>query len=247
MTAAQLVTVFQGNLDISVIEPEHIGRIGVGEASFNAIKVYFNTLGLSEKDWMPECHATYKIAIRFDGWSKSGRHFYHPFERLLSEEGVSTAEWWLKLRRGVAPLDYSCLSAPYLCDRRRSPKFLDGTPFDGLTPYPYAYHFDALRLADFLRGVSTMKGVRRVAEEIVDVGLRPDGSIDHVRTGDGVAHSADLFIDCTGFRALLIKEALGDHRRACELFTAFDERAQLLGSQLPSHGAYLRELYGLSV
>ena len=209
MTAAQLAKVFEQRIQIRVIESARIGTVGVGEATFNTIKVFFDALGLEEADWMPHCNATYKLAIRFAGWTAHREHFYHPFERCRSVDELTLPEWWLRLRPHNQPLDYACLSTPHLCDRGRAPRYLDGTPFDEHTAYPYAYHFDANGLASFLRDLATRRGVEHVQQDVVDVVMDPGGAIEAVRTADGGRHGADLFIDCTGFRGLLINQALG--------------------------------------
>jgi tryptophan halogenase len=208
MTAAQLSKTFGEHVQISVIESERIGTIGVGEATFNTIKVFFDSLGLEERDWMPHCAATYKLAIRFVNWNAEGRTFYHPFERYKTMDGFALPEWWLKLRPAELPLDYACFSTPHLCDLRRAPRYLDGTIFDADTAHPYAYHFDAQRIASFLRDFAIRRGVLRIEQDVIEVTLDDRGAVGAVRTHDGVSHRADLFVDCTGFQGLLINQAL---------------------------------------
>lgn len=211
MAAAQLSRVFGRRLHITVIESDRIGTIGVGEATFNTIKTFFDSLGLDECEWMPSCGATYKIAIRFVNWRADGRHFYHPFERSPQVDGLALPEWWLRLRANTTPMDYACFTAPHICDTGRAPRFLDGTLFDENAVYhPYAYHFDASRVAAFLCRYAMRHGVERVVQDVVHVGLGVDGSISGIQTEDGVRRSADLYIDCTGFRGLLINEVLGE-------------------------------------
>jgi tryptophan halogenase len=227
MTAAYLQKALKG-VDITLVEAPHIKTIGVGEATFSTIKLFFDFLGLEEHEWMPSCNAAYKLAIKFVNWTKAGGHFYHPFQRYEMVDGYNIAEWWLKLKRGEEAFDYSCFSIPALCDAKRSPRFLDGRVFDEKVQayfadgehvpnaflaehqvqYPYAYHFDAGLLADFLEGYATERGVRRVADEVVHVALDEDGAISHIVTKEHGAISGDLFVDCTGFRGLLINQAL---------------------------------------
>lgn len=190
---------------------------------------------------MPHASASYKLAIRYENWTRAGGHFYHPFQRLESVGGMSAAEWWLKLQPGGEPFDYACFTVPMLCDASRSPKYLNGTVYDEkvtefypaslarpplLGPlesdapnvfisghevqYPYAYHFNAAELATFLQGFAVERGVVRVVDDVVDVPLREDGSIAAVRTRQHGLIEGDLFIDCTGFRGLLINGALGE-------------------------------------
>jgi tryptophan halogenase len=227
MTASYLKKALKG-VDITLVEAPHIKSIGVGEATFSTIKLFFDYLGLEEHEWMPSCNAAYKLAIKFVNWRKQGGHFYHPFQRHEMVDGYNTAEWWLKLKRGEEAFDYSCFTIPALCDAKRSPRYLDGRVFDEKVQsyfadgervpnaflsehdvqYPYAYHFDAGLLADYLEKYATQRGVRKVADEVIHVALREDGGISHIVTKEHGQIAGDLFVDCTGFRGLLINQAL---------------------------------------
>lgn len=230
MTAAYLSKALDKNVQISLVESSNITTIGVGEATFSTIKLFFDFLGLQEREWMPKCNASYKMAIKFVNWNAQGRHFYHPFQRYETVEGFDIAEWWLKMKRSEEPFDYACFLIPWLCDNKRSPRYFDGTVFDDKvqnlfscesTPeknvladlkvqYPYAYHFDANLLARFLKDYAQQRGVTQIIDDVIDVKLSESGSIDSIITGEHGNISADLFIDCTGFRGLLINKALGE-------------------------------------
>ncbi len=224
-------------LDITLIESANVRTIGVGEATFSTVKLFFDFLGLDETEWMPCCNATYKMAIRFAGWRADGGHFYHPFQRYDAVDGFNLGEWWLKLKRHEEPFDYACFSTPALCDAQRSPRFLDGRVFDDQVQdffvgnagmkknlisdhrvqYPYAYHFDAGLLAGFLKDYAMARGVRRIVDDVAGVELDGEGGIDHLVTRENGELSGDLFVDCTGFRGLLINQALA------EPFVSFSE------------------------
>jgi tryptophan 6-halogenase len=230
MTAAYLNKALGENVQITLVESASISTIGVGEATFSTVKLFFDFLGLDETEWMPECNAAYKLAIKFVNWNAEGQHFYHPFQRYESVDGFNVAEWWLKLKDGLAAYDYSCFVIPALCDSKSSPKYLDGRVFDNKveelyapalayqknvlgdlkSQYPYAYHFNASRLADFLRDYTVQKGVKHILEDIIDVKLAEDGSIAHITTKEYGNIEGDLFIDCTGFRGMLLNKALGE-------------------------------------
>jgi len=231
MTAAYLRKALPGLEEVTVVESDRIGTIGVGEATFSTIKLFFDFLGLREEEWMPECSAAYKLAIKFANWrANKGTHFYHPFQRYNSAGGVSAAEWWLKLKQNEEPFDYACFTTPLLCDHMRSPRYLDGTVYDEQvrnyfgsdTPvpnavianhtvqYPYAYHFNASELARFLSGYAMDRGVKRVLDDVTEVKLAEDGSIAGIRTKEHGMMTADLYVDCTGFRGLLLNQALGE-------------------------------------
>src|SRR5256885_1786080 len=139
---------------------------------------------------------------------------------------MNAAEWWLKLRRTQEPFDYSCFTIPVLCDAKKSPRHLDGSVFDekvrdffrdSMPPpnammaghgvqYPYGYHFNASELAKYLQGYATRRGVRKIVDDVVEVPLREDGSIAAIQTKEHGLIEADLFVDCTGFRGLLINK-----------------------------------------
>jgi tryptophan halogenase len=228
MTAAYLTRALS-DVHVTVVESPTVPIIGVGEATFSTVKLFFDFLGLEEHEWMPACNATYKLGIKFVDWGGDGGHFYHPFQRYEVVDGYNLGEWWLKLMRGVAPFDSSCFVTPALCDAMRSPRFFDGTVFDDnvrelfaapeggnnvmanhRVQYPYAYHFDAALLARFLRDYAVRLGAKQILDNVVDVAQREDGSIDYVQTQQQGAVRGDLFVDCTGFRGLLINRTLGE-------------------------------------
>ncbi len=229
MTAAYLKKAVPG-IDVTLVESATIKTVGVGEATFSTLKLFFDYLGLEEHEWMPSCNGTYKLAIKFSNWRQDGGHFYHPFQRYETVDGYNMGEWWLKLKQHDEPFDYACFSTPTLCDRQCSPKFHDGRVYDDRVQdfftdvhkvknnvlsdhkvqYPYAYHFDASLLADFLMSYATQRGVRRVVDEVDEVKLREDGGISHVVTRQHGEVHGDLFVDCTGFRGLLINQALNE-------------------------------------
>jgi tryptophan halogenase len=229
MTASHLKKALPG-LDITLIESANIKTVGVGEATFSTIKLFFDFLGLEESEWMPPCNGAYKLGIKFVNWRANGGHFFHPFQRYEVVDGFNMGEWWLKLKRDEEPFDYACFTIPAMCDAQRSPRFLDGRVFDDKVQdyfkvdfrgkknilsehkvqYPYAYHFDASLLAKFLEGYATQRGVRKVVDDVAEVRVGEDGAIDHLVTKEHGAIRGDLYVDCTGFRGLLINQTLGE-------------------------------------
>ncbi|MFI8323777.1 tryptophan halogenase family protein [Streptomyces sp. NPDC085529] len=227
MTASYLVAAFGERIDVTVVESARVGTIGVGEATFSDIRHFFEFLKLSESDWMPACNATYKLAVRFENWREPGHHFYHPFEQLGSVDGFPLSDWWLR-NPTTSRFDKDCFVMASLCDAERSPRYLDGKLIDqGFveqqrdettarstiveyqgTQFPYAYHFEAALLAKFLTTYSTDRGVRHIVDDVTDVVLDEDGYIGHVQTAEHGRLEGDLFVDCTGFRALLLNKAL---------------------------------------
>ncbi|MGK5531045.1 tryptophan halogenase family protein [Streptomyces sp. URMC 129] len=224
MTAAYLKAAFADRLDVTLVESPSVGRIGVGEATFSTVRHFFDYLGLDETAWLPRCDGSYKLGIRFENWCRAGSYFYHPFERLRKVDGFSLGEWWLKIGDHSRPFDRECFLTPALCDAKRSPRMLDGTLFaaglDGSlgrsslaeqrAQFPYAYHFDADKVARFLADYSRERGAHHVLDDVVHTALDERGWISHVVTRGGARLAADLFVDCTGFQGALINKLLGE-------------------------------------
>lgn len=226
MSAAYLRVAFGDKVSVTVVESARVGTIGVGEATFSTVRHFFSFLGLEEDEWMPACNATYKLATRFEDWREKGKHFYHPFERPRVVDGFSLVDWWLHEPRS-ANFDQDCFVVSTLCEAKKSPRYLTGSLFeqdfieageqpvyrttmaDQGTQFPYAYHFDAALLAKFLQGYGVRRGVRHVVDDVLDVRLDQRGWIDRVVTAEHGELDGDLFIDCTGFRGLLLNKALG--------------------------------------
>ncbi|HET8681389.1 MAG TPA: tryptophan halogenase family protein [Micromonosporaceae bacterium] len=224
MSATYLKAAFAHRVNVTLIESERVSTIGVGEATFSTVRHFFDHLGLAEEEWMPSCAGSYKLAIRFQDWRAVGHHFYHPFERLRQVDGFDLADWWLHLDDRGEAFDRDCFVIPHLCEAERSPRTFDGSLFAaqlggplGQSPFaeqraqfPYAYHFDASMLADFLAGYGARNGVRRVVDDVLEVARDERGWISHLRTREHGDLTGDLFIDCTGFRGLLINQTLGE-------------------------------------
>jgi tryptophan 6-halogenase len=129
MTASYLSATFGERLSVTVVESARVGAIGVGEATFSTVRHFFEYLGQTERDWMPACNATYKLAIRFENWRKQGHHFYHPFERPRVVDGFTLTDWWL-CNPPSNRFDKDCFLIGTLCDNEKSPRYLDGSLFE---------------------------------------------------------------------------------------------------------------------
>ncbi|MFC4587079.1 tryptophan halogenase family protein [Sphaerisporangium corydalis] len=214
MTATYLNRAFGDSVSVTVVESPRISTIGVGEATFSTIRHFFSYIGVEEREWMPHCSASYKLGIRFENWRAPGTHFYHPFERLPVCGDFDLADWWLHLDGKVEEFDRRCLVIPGVCDAQRSPRRLDGSLLTGTMgeapQFPYAYHFDAALLATYLTGLGTARGVHHVRDDVVEVGQDERGWISHLVTKEHGEVRGDLFVDCTGFRGMLINGVLGE-------------------------------------
>ncbi|MGY5124163.1 tryptophan halogenase family protein [Streptomyces nigrescens] len=224
MSASYLKAAYGDRINVTLVESDRVATIGVGEATFSTVRHFFDYLGLDEREWMPECSGSYKLGIRFENWREPGHHFYHPFERLRTSDGYTLADWWLQEGDRSQPFDRSCFITPALCEAKRSPRLLDGSLFAGgldgslgrstleeqRAQFPYAYHFDAALLAKFLTKYGTDRGVRHVVDDVTHVGRDERGWISHVATREHGDLTGDLFIDCTGFKGMLINETLDE-------------------------------------
>ena len=200
---------------VTLIESAEIGIIGVGEGSTPYLRQFFERLGIAERDWMPACNATYKAGIRFPVWSTVPGYesYVHPFfneaDRAVGGELFVNA---CLRRRGTAadanPADF--FIAAELARQRRAPIYRPRA--DGQAPpaTDYAYHFDAGLLGGFLKIHALRLGVRHCVDTVAAVERHVNGDIARLRLHSGAQLAGDLFIDCSGFKGLLINEALGE-------------------------------------
>lgn len=210
MSAAALANALQGDCKVTLVESEMIGTIGVGEATIPPIRLFNQRLGIDEYEFMQYTQGTYKLGIQFVDWARKGHHYFHPFGPFGADfDMVPLHDFWLQARANgdTSSLDELSMAwaAASSCkfDRPTSdPRMVQST-------YDYAYQFDAGLYAGFLRNYAEKRGVVRVEGKISDVELHAEsGNIEKVVLDDGRSVAADFYIDCTGFRGLLIEDAL---------------------------------------
>jgi len=196
---------------ITLIESEEIGTVGVGEATVPLMQHLNGLLGIDEREFVKATQGSFKLGIEFRDWGAIGDRFFHGFGDYGDAiEGIAPHHHWLKLRRDGDSTPIDDYSLPWAMARRGRFAPPASDPAQQQHYYRYAFHFDALLYARFLRAYAEKRGVRRIEGRVVDTALDGEsGRIAAVVTADGERHAADLFVDCSGFRGLLIEEALG--------------------------------------
>jgi len=198
------------NTAIRLIESEEIGIVGVGEATVPVIQALNGLLGIDECDFMKKTQATFKLGIEFRDWSRLGNvhfHFFGDFGAPI--EGIAPHHHWLKLRQQGEATPLAEYSFPYVMGKlgRFAPPSKERS--SEIASYKYAYHFDAGLYARYLRATAEAHGVCRTEGKVTGVHLRgKDGFIQALSLESGERIEADFFIDASGFRGLLIEQAL---------------------------------------
>jgi flavin-dependent dehydrogenase len=206
------------HLKITLVESPDIGIVGVGEGTFPTIRETLRFLDIDERKFMRESSATFKQGILFSDWlhepQPGKRHrFFHPFEAPFYSEETSLVPYWLLQDRDSRPSFAEAVTIQNrVAGAKRAPKRLGEPDFDG--PLNYAYHIDARNLARLLAERAQELGVDHLTGEIQHAELNGDGAIESVTLKDGSALGADLYVDCTGFRAELIGGALNSPFRS---------------------------------
>jgi tryptophan halogenase len=205
MAAAALSRTLGKVLEITLVESDEIGTVGVGEATIPSLVHFHRLLDIGEQEFMAATNATFKLGISFEGWRARGEDYIHSFGLTGTDHWTAGFQhfWHKGVERGLAG-DYGdyCLELAASRENR-----FGHLPNGGIN---YAYHLDATRYARFLRRFSEHFGVQRVEAKIEKVETDPSGrNIGALVLDSGKRIEGDLFIDCTGFRSLLLGQALG--------------------------------------
>ena len=215
MAAAAFATLLEQGTEIVLVESDEIGTVGVGESTIPTARAFHGFLGIYEQAFIKATTSTFKLGIEFENWRKIGDRYFHAFGSVGKSMWMADFQhFWLEGARqgfGGDYIDYSLEAQAAKANRFETH---DGAPIG------YAYHLDATAYAKFLRGLAEPAGVKRIEGKIQTVAQNPtSGFVEALELEDGQRIEGDLFLDCTGFRALLSEQTLK---------TGFDDWGQWL-------------------
>lgn len=199
-----------GAFEITLVESPDIPTVGVGEATIPNIVNFNRNLGIDEIDFIRQTQATFKLGIQFEDWANQGSHFFHPFSDYgIAIDGIDFHHYVNRLHRAGHNLrlaDYSVVCA--LAERNKFAQPLNPPP-NPLADYAYAYHLDAGLYAEYLKKLSVSRGVNHITDNLAHVDIEEsNGFIKGIQLASGKQIQGDYFIDCTGFKGLLIEQAM---------------------------------------
>ena len=211
MAATALSKTIGRQLNIRLIESDEIGIVGVGEATIPAIRLFNALAQIDEDEFIRATQATFKLGIQFQDWGRLGQTYMHAFGQFGQSLGLlEFFQYWLRAKEegiGGNFWDYSLNDTAARAGKFARLPVIPNTKLEGVT---YAFHFDAGLYARYLRGVAEKRGVTRTEGKITSVQQRSeDGFVEAVTLESGEVVEGELFIDCSGFRGLLIEQTLG--------------------------------------
>ncbi|WOX06877.1 tryptophan halogenase family protein [Microbulbifer pacificus] len=211
MTAAMMARSLAGTVDITLVESDQIGTVGVGEATIPPILNFNRALGLDEAEFLRATNGTIKLGIQFENWSRRGESYMHAFGNVGKNfPFCDFHHFWLRSRASGHSDSYWDFSLNYQAAKQNKFAHLANIPNTNLPGLSYAYHFDAGLYAQYLRRYSESKGVKRVEGKVCDVRRNHhSGHVENLVLENGQVVEGDLFVDCSGFVGLLIDNAVG--------------------------------------
>jgi tryptophan 7-halogenase len=197
----------QPRVEICLLESPDVPRISVGEATIPSIRHLLAVCGIDELSFMRATDATFKQSIKYVNWVHNDNSFYHhPFTSMRVKPLDKAGENWLRSDRSI-PFMETCSAQPILCELGLAPRMLG--QWDMGAPLNYAFHMNAQKFADYLRDFSVARGVKHIFANLQRVNMKAEQQIKSIATDIAGEIEADFFVDCTGFKALLIEKALG--------------------------------------
>jgi tryptophan halogenase len=250
MAAAALSRLTAGGVSVTLVESEEIGTVGVGEATIPPLLDFNNALGIDQLEFIRETRATFKLGIEFVNWARQGDRYIHPFGVYgRDSNGVKFHQIWLKDRQSQGlsgePDDIGDYCLSVIAARNNRFTWPTSNPGAVLSTLRYAFHFDASLYARYLRGYAEDGGVTRIEGRIERVEQDPEsGFITGVRLNDGRVVSGDLFVDCSGFRSLLLGQTLGVPYRSWQHWLPCDRAIALPCASVAELTPYTRATAG---
>ena len=191
---------------VTLIESPDVKTIGVGEGTWPTMRTTLQKIGLSEADFLKECSASFKQGTKFVGWvsGEDDDFYYHPFSAPAGYTSLNLVPYWQEERHNVSFVDAVSIQG-YLCERDLAPKQIETPEYAAVANY--AYHLDAGKFAELLQRHCTSKlGVRHIVDHVTSITGAIDEDIRSLTTANSGRLDGDLFVDCTGFAALLLGE-----------------------------------------
>lgn len=210
MVAASLVNSYKHTVNFTLVESSEIGTVGVGEATNATIRRFYGALGMSDLDVMKATNATCKLGIEFKNWFTENSTFIHPFGIFGQKvAGIEFHHYWMKLRQQGDTSDISDYSLGAMLAKQGKFTTPSKNPTSELSIFDWALHFDATLFAKHMRLFAENNGVKRIDAKVTKVNVKQEnGFIESIVLDNGTLINGDLFIDCSGFKGLLIEETL---------------------------------------
>lgn len=205
MAAATISATIGRRLEITLIESDAIPTVGVGEATVPSLMTVHQLLKVPEADFLKAVNGTYKLGIMFENWTRLNHKYFHSFGKSgMSCWAAGFHHFWVRAREQKMAKDYADYSLESLAAEKGRFAHAQDPNLN------YAYHLDSAKYGQFLRGIAEQHGVTRVEGKIENINLdKSSGHIQSIQLASGQVVEGDLFIDCTGFRSLLLGQALG--------------------------------------
>jgi tryptophan 6-halogenase len=199
-------------IEITLIESPRVPTIGVGEATVPGMRALLQRIGLDEGEFLRRCNASFKYAVRFSDWnldaSGKGIDFYHPFDAPENIRGKNPTLHYHRYgpRKGPGGLIDAVLPNAAMINGQFAPRMIGGNDFEGVISY--SYHLDAGLFANYVKEVTLARGINHIVDDVVDVNLDERGYVSELILEEGGSHPVEMVVDCTGFRGLIIGDAL---------------------------------------
>lgn len=244
MTAAMMARSLAGTVDITLVESDQIGTVGVGEATIPPILNFNRALGLDEAEFLRATNGTIKLGIQFENWSRPGESYMHAFGSIGKNfPFCDFHHFWLRSHASGHSDSYWDFSLNYQAAKQNKFAHLANIPNTNLPGLSYAYHFDAALYAQYLRRYSESKGVKRVEGKVSDVRCNHDsGHVENLALENGQVIEGDLFVDCSGFVGLLIDKAVGSEYESWSQWLPCDRAMAIPSESADSIPPYTRSI-----